>query len=99
MYLLWFLTLKMYLLVALSQQRTLICLPDRLAFFHAFWGTNSENTAKTREIRSWSGQTDCPVAGFFAFRGKNGRKMLVLIWSFFVQQRKFALTKQRDLNL
>jgi hypothetical protein len=38
------------------------------------------------------------VAGFFAFWGKNGRKTLVLIWSFFVQQRKFALTKQRDLN-
>ena len=38
------------------------------------------------------------MAGFFAFRGKNGRKTLVLIWSFFVQQRKFALTKRRDLN-
>jgi hypothetical protein len=34
------------------QQRTLICLPDRLAFFHAFWGKNSENTIKARKI--WS---------------------------------------------
>ena len=82
-----------------DQQRTLICLPDRLAFFHAHRGKNGENTVKTRKIRSWSGQTDCLMAGFFAFRGKNGRKTLVLIWSFFVQQRKFALTKQRDLNI
>ena len=81
-----------------DQQRTLICLPDRLAFFHAHRGKIIKNTAKTRKIRSWSGQTDCLMAGFFAFRGKNRRKTLVLIWSFFVLQRKFALTKQRDLN-
>lgn len=68
------------------------------SFFHAHRGKNSENTAKTRKIRSWNGQIDFFMAGFFAFQGKNTRKMLVLIWPFFVQQRKFASTRLRDLN-
>ena len=52
------------------QQRTLICLPDRLAFFHAFWGKYNENTAKSRKSGHGAVKQTAPWPDFSHFRAK-----------------------------